>query len=96
MLENQKVQGIRKDPYLYHTCNCMLCNAMRLQKPLPYAEPRVMSDELIASFKDMMLDKDLYKKIVEILNELKQEVEQTRCGGAVSSDYIYKLIKENC
>ena len=47
VLENQKVLSVRKDPYLYHSCNCELCVGMRMQKPLPYAEPRILSPELV-------------------------------------------------
>ena len=39
-----------------------------------------------------MLNKDFYKKHLKvILENLSVELEQTRCGGAVSSDYIYDL-----
>ena len=97
VLENQKMHGVRKDPYLYHTCNCLLCNSMRLAKPLPYAEPRVLTSELITQFKDLMLNKNFYKKHLKvILENLSVELEQTRCGGAVSTDYIYNLQQENC
>ena len=96
VLENQKT-GARKDPYLYHTCNCLLCQNLRLAKPLPYAEPRVLTSELITKFKDLMLNKDFYKKDLKvILGDLSVELEQTRCGGAVSTDYIYNLQEENC
>ena len=30
VLENQKVLSVRKDPYLYHSCNCVLCVGMRM------------------------------------------------------------------
>ena len=72
VLENQKVLSVRKDPYLYHSCNCVLCVGMRIQKPLPYAEPRILSPELIESFKKLMYDEDYYEKIQHILKyELK-------------------------
>ena len=59
---------------------------------MPYAEPRVLTSELINKFKDLMLNKDFYKKDLKvILGDLSVELEQTRCGGAVSTDYIYNL-----
>ena len=94
ILENQKV--VRKDPYLFHTCNCVLCSGMRLDKPLPYTEPRVLDDDLIAKFKDLMLNRNYFYKIKEVLNGIAPEVELTRCGGAVSAAYIHQLEAENC
>ena len=93
-MENQKV--VRKDPYLYQICNCVLCSGMRLAKPLPYMEPRVLDAEMIARFKELMLDQNYFAKIKEVLSNIVSEVELTRCGGAVSATYIHQLQQENC
>ena len=94
VLENRKV--VRRDPYLYQTCNCVLCTGLRLAKPLPYTEPRALDADGIAKFKALMLDQGYFAKLKEVLDGVAPEVELTRCGGAVSSDYIAQLEQENC
>ena len=69
---------------------------MRLDKPLPYMEPRVLDADLLAKFKDLMLNHSYFSRIKEVLNSIAPEVELTRCGGAVSSAYIHQLEAENC
>ena len=94
ILENAK--AVRRDPYLYQACNCVLCHAMRLAKPLPYTEPRVLDADGMARFKALMLEQGYFARIKEVLNGIAPEVELTRCGGAVSSDYIHELEQGNC
>ena len=59
-------------------------------------EPRFLDNDTVKNYQMKMFDKEFYAQIKDVLKEVKPELVMTRCGGAVSIDYIASLDKEQC
>ena len=59
-------------------------------------EPRFLDNDTVKNYQMKMFDKEFYSQIKDVLKEVKPELVMTRCGGAVSIDYIASLDKDQC